>query len=226
MSFAFHGKRVVVTGGSKGIGRAIALAFVGAGAAVSACARGAQALESTRADIALAGVKAHAGVCDLADGLAVTRYVAEAGAALGGIDMPVNNASGFGLGDDEAAWARRKRLPKWHSSWPRLTRAGSLARLLQWTAGSCWEPERYHCPGQAAGPGTAPHEPLRPHGGAALKREGGCAAAPIRPRPLQRPPRPTGRCAPPCRGAPAALRHRAHSPAPRRLQLPGSSRRS
>ena len=34
-----------------------------------------------------------------------TRYVAEAAAALGGIDVLVNNASGFGTGDDEAGWA-------------------------------------------------------------------------------------------------------------------------
>jgi 3-oxoacyl-[acyl-carrier protein] reductase len=104
MSFDFKQKRVVVTGGSKGIGRAIAMGFAAAGADVSICARGAEALEATRAALARHGVRAHAGVCDLADADAVTRYVEAAGTALGGIDVLVNNASGFGLGDDEAAW--------------------------------------------------------------------------------------------------------------------------
>ncbi|NUO71417.1 MAG: SDR family NAD(P)-dependent oxidoreductase, partial [Frateuria sp.] len=47
-AFDFRGYRVVVAGGSKGIGRAIALAFAQAGAMVSVCARGAPALEATR----------------------------------------------------------------------------------------------------------------------------------------------------------------------------------
>jgi 3-oxoacyl-[acyl-carrier protein] reductase len=105
MPFDLSNKRVVVTGGSRGIGRAIALGFAGAGADVSICARGAEALESARSEIALKGRRAHAGICDLADGQAVSRYVVEAGAALGGIDVLINNASGFGMSDDEAGWA-------------------------------------------------------------------------------------------------------------------------
>jgi 3-oxoacyl-[acyl-carrier protein] reductase len=104
MAFDFNGKRVVVCGGSRGIGRSIALGFAEAGAGVSICARGAEALAATRAEIAELGHATHAAACDLADGVAVSRYVAEAATALGGIDILVNNASGFGMSDDEAGW--------------------------------------------------------------------------------------------------------------------------
>ena len=105
MSFDFAAKRIVVAGGSRGIGRTIALAFAAAGAHVSICARGAQALEATRADLRQHGRQVHAAACDLADAASVAGYVAAAREALGGIDVLVNNASGFGMGDDEAGWA-------------------------------------------------------------------------------------------------------------------------
>src|SRR5258708_36452304 len=97
-------KRVVVAGGSRGIGRSIALAFAEAGAHISICARGAQALQATRAELAAHGVVAHAATCDLADESSIARYIAQAAAALGGIDVLVNNATGYGLSDDEASW--------------------------------------------------------------------------------------------------------------------------
>src|SRR6266478_2725797 len=100
MNFDFTGKRVVVCGGSRGIGRSIALGFAAAGASVSICARGADTLGATRAEIAAMGPLAHAGICDLADAGAITAYIAQAAAALGGIDVLVNNASGFGMTDD------------------------------------------------------------------------------------------------------------------------------
>jgi len=105
MPFDFSGKRVIVAGGSRGIGRSIALGFAAAGGAVSICARGAAALDATRRELAARGGTAHAAPCDLADAASVARYISEAAAALGGIDILVNNASGFGASDDEAGWA-------------------------------------------------------------------------------------------------------------------------
>jgi 3-oxoacyl-[acyl-carrier protein] reductase len=102
--FDFRGYRVVVAGGSKGIGRSIALGFAQSGAAVSICARGAAALEETQRAIAALGGQAHAARCDLADAADIERYVADAAAALGGIDVLVNNASGYGFGDDDDSW--------------------------------------------------------------------------------------------------------------------------
>ena len=106
MQIDLSGKRAVVTGGSRGIGRAIALAFAEAGAAVSLCARGQEALGQVREEIASHGVTAHAAACDIADGAALAAYIDAAAAALGGIDILVCNASGFGTTDDEAGWQK------------------------------------------------------------------------------------------------------------------------
>jgi 3-oxoacyl-[acyl-carrier protein] reductase len=106
MKIDLIGKKAIVAGGSRGIGRAIALAFADCGAHVSICARGAEALAAARADIAAKGVTAHAAPCDLADAEAVARYLAEAIEALGGVDILVNNASGFGSSNDETGWEK------------------------------------------------------------------------------------------------------------------------
>ncbi len=103
--FDFTGKKVVVCGGSRGIGRSVALGFARAGAAVSICARSPGPLEATRAEIAALGGQAHAAGCDLGAKAAVEGYVAAAAAALGGVDVLVNNASGFGGPDTEEGWA-------------------------------------------------------------------------------------------------------------------------
>ena len=98
-------KRVVVAGGSRGIGRSIALAFAQGGAKVSTCARGADALEATRREIAATGALAHAETCDLGEEAQIARYIPNAAKALGGIDILVNNATALALGDDEESWA-------------------------------------------------------------------------------------------------------------------------
>lgn len=105
MRISFEGKQVLVAGGSRGIGRSIALAFAQAGADVSVCARGEAALRETEAALQALGGKVHAAVCDIADPSAVQAWVDGAAAALGGIGVLVNNASGFGRSDDEAGWA-------------------------------------------------------------------------------------------------------------------------
>ncbi|HEY0199888.1 MAG TPA: SDR family oxidoreductase [Rhodanobacter sp.] len=102
--FDFRGYRVLVAGGSRGIGRSIALAFASAGAAVSICARGAEALEATRAELAAHGGVTHALAADLSSASAIGTYVESAAEALGGIDVLVNNASGYGFSDDDEGW--------------------------------------------------------------------------------------------------------------------------
>lgn len=104
MKIDLSGKRAVIAGGSRGIGRSIALALAGTGAAVSICARGQAALDHTAGELKALGGTVHAQSCDLADGKAVQAYVAAAGEALGGVDILVNNASGFGSSDDDKGW--------------------------------------------------------------------------------------------------------------------------
>ena len=72
---------------------------------MSICARQDGPLAATKAEIAACGVPAHAASADLADAAAIAGYMPEAVAALGGLDILVNNASAFGYTDDDAGWA-------------------------------------------------------------------------------------------------------------------------
>lgn len=105
MKLELQSRNALISGGSRGIGREIALVFARAGANVSICARGEAALRETEAELKTIGNKVHAAVCDVSDGAAVKRWVDDAAAALGGIDVLVNNASGFGGSDNEDGWA-------------------------------------------------------------------------------------------------------------------------
>lgn len=102
--FDFHGWRIAVAGGSKGIGRSIALAFAEAGAAVSICARGPEALKATHDELASFGHATHAASCDLGDASAIAGWIDSTADALGGIDVLVNNASGYGFSEDDESW--------------------------------------------------------------------------------------------------------------------------
>ena len=104
MDLGLQGKGVIVTGASKGIGRAIALEFAREGANVAICARGAEALEQTRADVAALGGKVFAASCDVGNADSLAGFINAAHAALGRVDVLVNNPSGFGVSDNEDGW--------------------------------------------------------------------------------------------------------------------------
>ncbi len=136
----FTGKRVIVMGGSRGIGRSIALGFAAAGAAVSICARSPGPLEAAHQEIEALGGKAHSAPVDLTDADAIARYVPEAAAALGGLDVLVNNASGFGQTDDEAGWAASLAVDVMavvrgsHAAIPLLGAGGSIINIASISA--------------------------------------------------------------------------------------------
>lgn len=102
--FDFTGYRVAIAGGSKGIGRAIALAFLAAGARVSVCARGQDGLDALRKDADQHAHVLHTQPCDLGDAGQIERWIADAAHAMGGLDVLANNATGYGFRDDDESW--------------------------------------------------------------------------------------------------------------------------
>lgn len=104
MQLGLESKRAVVTGASRGIGFAIADALAAEGVAVSICARGQAGLEAAAEKLRRHGGTVHAAPTDVADKAALEAYMDAAAAALGGLDILVNNPSGFGRVDDEEGW--------------------------------------------------------------------------------------------------------------------------
>ncbi|WP_304180228.1 SDR family NAD(P)-dependent oxidoreductase [Phenylobacterium aquaticum] len=104
MDLHLKGKTAIVTGATRGIGRAIADLFADEGANVAICARKADEVGATVAALEAKGVKAYGEVVDIADGEALKAFVNNAGLALGGVDVVVSNASALVQGIAPSDW--------------------------------------------------------------------------------------------------------------------------
>lgn len=104
MDLGLKGKKALVTGGTRGIGRAIADTLAAEGADVAICARNAKQIDDAVASLKSKGVNAFGGVVDIADGAALKTWIREAAGALGGIDILIVNASALSNGNSEEAW--------------------------------------------------------------------------------------------------------------------------
>jgi len=92
MDLGLRGRRAIVTGGSKGLGKAIAGELLAEGAAVAICSRHPAELDEAAAELAACGGAVTALPCDVTDAAQVESFMAAAAAALGGADILVNNA--------------------------------------------------------------------------------------------------------------------------------------
>lgn len=98
MDLGLTGRRAIVTGGSKGIGRAIAAELVAEGARVAICSRNLAELEEAASVI---GGDVFAQVADVTKVESVEQFVAAAAEQMGGVDVLVNNAGGANPGNFE-----------------------------------------------------------------------------------------------------------------------------
>ncbi|HKV55820.1 MAG TPA: SDR family NAD(P)-dependent oxidoreductase [Candidatus Binataceae bacterium] len=100
MELGLDGKVAIVTGGSKGIGRATALGLINEGASVLVCARGQQALDETVSAVGHgARERIDAVAADLMQAEAIRRVVARCVERFGRVDILVNNAGSARPGD-------------------------------------------------------------------------------------------------------------------------------
>lgn len=104
MDLGLSGKKAVVTGATRGIGRAIADLLADEGVDLAICARDKGAVEKTVKELAKKGVKVTGDSVDVADKEAYQSWIASAGGELGGIDIFVPNVSAGGGSVDEAGW--------------------------------------------------------------------------------------------------------------------------
>ena len=110
MDLDLKGRNAVVLGGTRGIGRAIAETLAREGAGVAVCARNAEQVASTVAELKAQGVRATGAAADITDAGALKAWIANAAKELGGIDMLFSNAGAMAQGGDAASWEQNFKL--------------------------------------------------------------------------------------------------------------------
>jgi NAD(P)-dependent dehydrogenase (short-subunit alcohol dehydrogenase family) len=115
MDLGLRGKNVLVTGGSKGIGLAIADLFADEGANIAICARNADEVGKVVVSLAARGVKAWGQGIDVGDPVALKAWVEGAAAEFGGIDAIVCNVSALAVGDTAESWEKSFRVDMMHT---------------------------------------------------------------------------------------------------------------
>jgi 3-oxoacyl-[acyl-carrier protein] reductase len=106
MDLGLKSTKVLVTGGTKGIGRAIAETFAAEGANVGICARNQEDVEKTIAVLKAKGASAHGSSADVSDAKALKGWVDDMATRLGGIDVVVANVSALSIGQDDESWEK------------------------------------------------------------------------------------------------------------------------
>ena len=120
MDLQLNGTRVLVTGGSRGIGRAIAAAFLDEGATVGFCARNADEVAATQQALQDRG-HVQGSTVDVGDADALTTWVEESAGGFGGLDVVVANVSALAIPDTEENWQASLNVDLMHTV--RLVRA-------------------------------------------------------------------------------------------------------
>ncbi|WP_079227363.1 SDR family NAD(P)-dependent oxidoreductase [Pseudomonas putida] len=103
MDLGLQNKRVLVSGASRGIGRAIVELFLEEGAQVEFCARGRQGVENAEREL---GNRAFGTAVDVTDAKQVASWVCAAAERMGGLDIVVPNVSALAGGEDLETWQR------------------------------------------------------------------------------------------------------------------------
>lgn len=120
MDLQLSGKRVLVTGGTRGIGRAVVGAFLDEGAVVGFCARNPEEVAATQVALSQRGTVTGATV-DVGDAEALAAWVEQSAEAFGGLDVVVANVSALAIPDSEENWQTSLNVDLMHTV--RLVRA-------------------------------------------------------------------------------------------------------
>jgi 3-oxoacyl-[acyl-carrier protein] reductase len=110
MDLRLKGKRAIVTGGTRGIGRAIADTLADEGCNVAICARDTNQISEAVNALKSKGVSALGGTVDITDGDALREWIEKAGNGLGGLDVLISSAGAMAIGADISSWEQNLNL--------------------------------------------------------------------------------------------------------------------